>query len=149
MKLNELIEWYENLSLERLAEIQGLYQEAARFRDPFNNVIGQGAIEGIFRHMFETTQHPRFQVVDKQTEGQVAWLCWIFSFELKDRSIRIEGASRLVFASDGRVSEHRDYWDAADLFLQLPLLGTMVRQLKKRFSASVETLGRVNRKHER
>lgn len=149
MKLIELVEWYENLAPQRLVEIGDLYQEAARFRDPFNDVVGQKAIENIFRHMFETTENPRFEVVDKQTEGQVVWLSWIFSFELKERELRIEGASRLVFASDGRVSEHRDYWDAADLFLQLPLLGTMVRQLKKRFSASVETLGRVNRKNER
>jgi limonene-1,2-epoxide hydrolase len=149
MKLNEVIDWYEHLSPERLGEIDRLYQETATFRDPFNHVSGQAAIENIFRHMFVTTEHPRFNVIDKASDANCAWLRWRFHFGLKGRSMAIEGASRLVFGEDGRVVDHRDYWDATDLFLQLPLLGTMVRLLKKRFSACVSNLGQESRKNER
>ncbi len=135
MKLQELIAWYEQLTPERLDEIGRLYQEAATFRDPFNDVCGQAEIENIFRHMFATTERPRFEVVDWQTEGNITWLRWNFRFILKGRPIAVEGTSRLIFGEDGRVADHRDYWDATDLFLQLPLLGTMVRHLKRRLSA--------------
>ena len=135
MKLAELIEWYEHLSPERLDRIAGLYEEMASFRDPFNHVVGQAAIEAIFRHMFETTEDPRFIVLDSAVEANRAWLRWEFSFGLRGRAMLIEGSSRLVFGRDGRVADHRDYWDASDLFLQLPVLGTMTGYLKKRFSA--------------
>ena len=134
MKLKDLIEWYEHLSPERLDRVTELYHEAASFRDPFNDVVGHNAIEAIFRHMFETTEDPRFKVIDKQVDGNVAWLRWEFIFGLKGRVMLIEGSSRLAFGADGRVADHRDYWDATDLFIQLPLLGTMAGYLKKRFS---------------
>ncbi|MGD8909668.1 MAG: nuclear transport factor 2 family protein [Chromatiales bacterium] len=140
MKLNELVEWYEQLTPDRLAEIDRLYQDEATFRDPFNNVSGRRAIEAIFRHMFETTETPRFEMIDRQTRGDIAWLRWIFKCRLKGRPIAIDGASRLIFGEDGRVAEHRDYWDATDLFLQLPLLGTMIHFLKQRLSVPESTL---------
>jgi limonene-1,2-epoxide hydrolase len=141
MKLNELIQWYEQLTPDRLSEIDYFYQEEAAFRDPFNDVSGQRAIEAIFRHMFETTENPRFEIIDHQTTDHITWLSWIFKCRLKGRRIVIDGASRLIFGKDGRVTEHRDYWDATDLFVPLPLLGTMVHHLKQRLSVSTSTPG--------
>ena len=44
----------------------------------------------------------------------------------------IRGATHLRFAADGRVSFHRDYWDAAEeLYEKLPLLGSLMRGLKR------------------
>ena len=46
---------------------------------------------------------------------------------------RIHGTSHIRFAADGRVQYHRDYWDAAgELYEQLPLVGLLMRFLKKR-----------------
>lgn len=149
MKLDALIRWYEELTPERLNEIEQLYQEGATFRDPFNTVRGQPAVAAIFRHMFHTTEAPRFTVTDRQIEGPKVWLCWLFECRLRGRRICVEGVSRLLFGEDGRVAEHRDYWDATDLFQQLPLLGTMVRLLKKRLSAPASRLGGENNSNER
>jgi hypothetical protein len=45
----------------------------------------------------------------------------------------IRGGSHLRLASDGRVEDHRDYWDAAEeLYQKLPVLGGLMRWLKKR-----------------
>jgi hypothetical protein len=66
MKLDALIHWYERLTPARLGEIDQLYHEGASFRDPFNDVQGQPAIEAIFRHMFNTTGDPRFEVTDRR-----------------------------------------------------------------------------------
>jgi steroid Delta-isomerase len=149
MKLDALIHWYERLTPARLGEIDQLYHEGASFRDPFNDVQGQPAIEAIFQHMFKTTGDPRFEVTDRQTDGNIAWLSWMFTCRMSGRQIAIEGASRLVFGQDGRVVEHRDYWDAAELFLQLPLLGTMVKFLKKRLSVPASSPGGENYGNER
>jgi len=49
----------------------------------------------------------------------------------------IEGASHLLFNEAGLVVEHRDYWDSSEELLQkLPVIGALLRWLKKRFAAS-------------
>jgi hypothetical protein len=43
----------------------------------------------------------------------------------------------LEFNAQGLVALHRDYWDAAEeLYEQLPLLGTVLRGVKKRLRAN-------------
>ena len=45
----------------------------------------------------------------------------------------MRGASHLRFAPDGRVADHRDYWDAAEeLYEKLPVVGGVMRWLKRR-----------------
>ena len=48
----------------------------------------------------------------------------------------MRGASHLVLAADGRIAVHRDYWDVAEeLYEKLPLLGALMRWLKRRVNA--------------
>ena len=45
----------------------------------------------------------------------------------------IVGATRLRFDAQGRVAEHRDYWDAAqELYEKLPLIGSVLRAIRRR-----------------
>ncbi len=141
MKLEPLIDWYQGLTPGRLDEIGTLYTELAEFQDPFNKVQGVPAIRGIFQHMFDTTESPAFEVLDRQIDGAIVWLTWRFSFGLKGRAITVEGTSRLHFGRDGRVDSHRDYWDALDIFQQLPLLSTIVTLMKRRLAAPLDGPG--------
>ena len=131
MKLDALVRWYETLTPETVPQLGDLYHERARFRDPFNDVRGHAAIAAIFRHMFNTTEQPLFRITDRQRQGRTAWVSWVFDFGLRGRAMRIEGVSRLDFGDDGRVIEHRDYWDATELFEAFPLVGTILRHLKR------------------
>jgi hypothetical protein len=52
-------------------------------------------------------------------------------FDRREQCIR--GATHLRFAADGRIAMHRDYWDAAEeLYEKLPVVGTLMRWLKRR-----------------
>jgi hypothetical protein len=45
----------------------------------------------------------------------------------------VRGSTHLRFAPDGRITMHRDYWDVAEeLYEKLPLIGTLMRWLKRR-----------------
>ena len=136
VKLDELIDWYQTLTPETVPGIKRIYHEQAHFRDPFNDVRGQQAIANIFQHMFETTENPVFRISASQCNGKTAWVSWVFDFSLRGKPVSIDGVTRLDFAADGRVAEHRDYWDTADLFVQLPLLGALMRSLRKRLCAT-------------
>ena len=134
-RLDALLAWYATLAPQDLGAIPQLYTEQARFKDPFNEVSGHAAIHRIFAHMFETTERPRFEIVEQGLHGHAAFVTWRFHFGLRGRLYRIDGASHLHFAPDGRVADHRDYWDPAEeLWQKLPLLGPPVRWLRRRFT---------------
>jgi steroid Delta-isomerase len=86
--------------------------------------------------MFEALDGPRFVVRDIVVERDQCFLTWDFSFRTRrfDRAAQtVRGSSHLVLAADGRISVHRDYWDAAEeLYEKLPLLGTLMRWLRRR-----------------
>ena len=59
-------------------------------------------------------------------------MTWRFDCVIRGRLWQIEGSTHLVFGADGRVVEHRDYWDAAEqLYEKLPLIGGVLRLLKR------------------
>lgn len=130
--LQPLLGWYARLTPASLAEIDNFYAADAHFRDPFNDVCGVASIRAIFEHMFTVTQAPRFVFVEQLQQGNQAFVTWRFDCEIKRRLWQIEGSTYLVFGVDGRVVEHRDYWDAAEqLYEKLPLIGGVLRLLKR------------------
>ncbi len=133
-----VIHFYETLTPASLSQLEALYTHDARFKDPFNHVQGLKAIERVFSHMFETLNAPRFEVLSADTVEDHAWLTWDFIIQRPGKKEwRIHGATRLTYASDGRITQHRDYWDPAEeLYARLPLLGPLVRWLTRRLSAS-------------
>ncbi|MGQ0598140.1 nuclear transport factor 2 family protein [Aquabacterium sp.] len=130
-----IVAFFENLKEEDLSELARLYAREARFKDPFNEVQGLLAIDAIFQHMFQTLDLPHFVVKERMAQGQQAFLTWDFRFRFKGQPNwqTIHGATRLQFDAQGLVVEHRDYWDAAEeLYEKLPVLGTLLRWLKRR-----------------
>jgi hypothetical protein len=136
-QLDALLDWYATLAPATLSRLPEFYGANARFKDPFNEVQGVAAIARIFSHMFETTDDPRFVIVERIAQGTQGFATWRFEFGLKGQQYTVLGASHLVFDAHGLVLEHRDYWDAAEeLWQKLPLIGPPVRWLRGRFRAA-------------
>jgi steroid Delta-isomerase len=132
-----VVAFFETLTPADVRRLSDLYAADARFKDPFNQVQGLGAIEGVFDHMFRALDAPRFVVRDIVAEGDQAFLTWDFLFRFRrfarDKEQVVRGASQLVFGADGRITLHRDYWDAAEeLYEKLPAVGALMRWLKRR-----------------
>lgn len=131
-----IVRFYETLAPDTLDQLAGLYAADARFKDPFNDVVGIAAIAGIFKHMFTTVEAPRFEVTTRLLTGREAMLGWDFHLRLRGRPVVIHGVTHLSFDTDGLVCLHRDYWDPAEeLYEHLPLLGSLMRWLKKRLAS--------------
>ena len=131
-----IVRFYETLAPETLDQLPGLYAADARFKDPFNDVVGIAAIAGIFRHMFTTVEAPRFEVTTRILTGREAMLGWDFHLRLRGRPVLIRGVTHLSFDTDGLVCLHRDYWDAAEeLYERLPIIGGLMRWLKRRLAS--------------
>jgi ketosteroid isomerase-like protein len=135
--VQRLVQFFEQLQPQDLARLSELYAADARFKDPFNEVQGLAAIENIFAHMFEALDAPHFIVTERIVQGTQCFLVWDFRFRFRrfDRESwqTVRGGTHLVFNDDGRVTLHRDYWDAAEeLYEKLPLVGGLMRWLKRR-----------------
>lgn len=135
--ITRVVAFFETLTPASLATLPSLYAADARFKDPFNDVRGVPAISGIFAHMFETLESPRFVVRERIVQGKQCFLTWEFRFYFRrfkqGEEQVILGGSHLVFDDTGLVTLHRDYWDAAEeLYEKLPVVGAVMRWLKNR-----------------
>ena len=136
MKLDALIQFYNDFSPASVARFPEFYSADAWFKDPFNEVRGIAAIQHIFTHMFGQVAEPRFVVTEQVIDANGAMLVWEFFFRMKlwrEGKIQvIRGVSHLKLNAEGKVFYHRDYWDAAEeLYEKLPLIGSVFRLFHK------------------
>ncbi len=136
-RVARIVTMFERLAREDLPRLSEIYADEVCFKDPFNEVVGLASVQRIFGHMFDTLEAPRFVVRDIALDGEQCFLTWDFVFQMKrfdTHSVQtVRGCSQLKLAADGRIAEHRDYWDAAEeLYEKLPLLGALMRWLRRR-----------------
>lgn len=143
MKIDSTVKTYadffESISQETPFEAyEELFDEKVYFEDPFQKVIGLSKVYNIFQHMFKTLHDPRFIVDEIVCDDQCAYLRWTFSYQ-RNPKYKIEkftGVSRVQFLETGKVLSHVDYWDAAEnIYEKVPLLGSILRLIKKRIRA--------------
>ena len=132
--LHRIARVFEQLRVDQLDVLAQVYAPQATFQDPFNRVQGLPAITAQFAHMYAKLHAPRF-VVNEVTSAQnhVGWITWDFHFALRKGASAqvVAGATRFVLDEQGLVIDHRDYWDACDFYATVPLLGAVVRRLKR------------------
>ena len=138
--VDRIVEVFQTLTPARVDALDAVYAPQARFKDPFNDVQGLPEIQRIFRHMFVSLENPRFVITERIVQGGQCFLTWEFRFCFRrfkqGQAQCILGGSHLVLDEAGRITLHRDYWDAAEeLYEKLPLLGGLMRWLKARANA--------------
>ncbi len=137
MRLDDLGNFFETLTPQSLDRFPEFYAANAWFKDPFNEVRGVDAIRRIFEHMFRQVENPRFVVTERLAEAGRAMLVWEFPVSRRGAPQIIRGVSHLCFDAEDRVVMHRDYWDTAEeLYMTLPVIGWLMRRLRKALSAS-------------
>ena len=138
--LDRLIAFYHDLTPAHLERFAEFYSADAYFKDPFNEVRGVAAIQAIFKHMFRQVDQPRFVVTEQVADAGGVMLVWEFCYRVRmwgrGETQIMRGVSHLKFDAEGKVCYHRDYWDAAEeLYGKLPVLGGMMRCLRRVFAA--------------
>ena len=130
--VSRYLQTFTTLQADKLEGLAEIFAADARFKDPFNDVRGVAAITRIFAHMFATTQHSRFMIVDHALAGDTLFIRWDYHFQtLKGESWEIPGTSVVQFNAEGLAVEHVDYWDPAEhIYSKLPVLGWVMRWLR-------------------
>jgi steroid delta-isomerase len=139
--LRRYVDFFEDLSPERLGHLSDVMTEDVHFVDPFNDVTGCDKVRLVFEHMFRTLDAPKFSVTHaasisgQEPSGLLRWELHAIENFGKRKPLRIVGMSEVHIAADGRIREHIDHWDAGQQFYErIPLLGWLLRRVRASMS---------------
>jgi hypothetical protein len=113
---------------------RALYADDVHFQDPTQEHQGIAAYlkaqEGLLRRCDDLSLVPGALAI----EGNVAFIEWQMGLKIKGIEFIYPGASRLLLNGEGKICDHRDYFDfVAPTFGPVPVLGSFVRWLYSRF----------------
>lgn len=128
--------FYDEFSPAWIARLEELYAPGFVFADPFHAVTGDFAtLRTYFTRVLTALAETRFIVEDVATGEDGAYVRWRWEWRRKpgDDLHVVPGVTHLRFAADGRITHHRDLFDAAGGFYEtLPVVGAMLRAIKRR-----------------
>ena len=110
--------------------IQRYYRPDVRFQDPIQQLQGRDAFIEMTRRLVERCQELRATVHHAAGNDGVIFLQWTMEMKLGPTPLTpIEGTTKLVLDDEGRVAEHRDYFDFwGDSLAAMPLVGVAYRR---------------------
>lgn len=126
---------YGRLNAQSLELLNDLYGDDVEFQDPFHRIRGLPALRRYFSELYAGVESCSFEFQEEIMHGNHAALLWTMRMihpRLNGGAPVIVPGSTVIRFRD-RVTYHRDYFDAgAMLYEQLPLIGTIVRMIKRR-----------------
>jgi hypothetical protein len=115
---------------------RAVYDENVHFQDPTQERHGLNAYivaqEGLMQRCDDVFLEPAAVAIS----GDTAFVEWTTGLKIKGIEFVYPGTTRLRFGADGKIVEHRDYFDfVGPTFAPVPLVGGFVRWLYGRFVA--------------
>lgn len=139
MKVKNYTQFFETIKQSTpLEEYKKIFHPQAKFKDPFNEVIGVEKIYAIFQDMYKKLDDPKFTVKEAIGENNVVYLQWEFSFYFKkeDTKNSFTGVSRVEFNDNEEAISHIDYWDSGEnVYEKIPFLSFFIKLIKKKINA--------------
>lgn len=114
------------------------YHSDIEFQDPFHTVSGLPALNHYFMSLYQNVKRIEFEFHQHWLNEQGFVLSWTMQFQHPrinaGHQVSVEGISQLTI-QDGVIIGHRDFFDGGQLLYEhIPLLGKVIRALKKRMS---------------
>jgi hypothetical protein len=115
---------------------RAVYDEEVHFTDPTQERQGLEAYivaqQGLLQRCDDVLLVPGAVALS----GDTAFVEWTMGLKIQGIEFLYPGTSRLRFGADGRIIDHRDYFDfVGPTFTPVPLVGCFVRWLYGRFVA--------------
>jgi hypothetical protein len=135
--LDRFCDFYRSFDQRPLSELATIYHADIEFQDPAHKVSGIVDLQAYFARSMQQVTSCRFdieQVSELDGEAYVRWSMHLSHPQLNaGQSVTVPGVSHLRFAET--IHWHRDYFDlGAMLYEQLPLLGRIIRAIKRRLA---------------
>ena len=129
--------FYRVFSLETVRKsVRNIYADGVYFRDGYREVEGLDNLEAYFLKSAETVQECTFDIQDISVhEGNYyfRWIMHLTTKRWKDEPIAAVGMSHVRFDTEGRIIFHQDYWDTSIIYEKVPVMGWVIRWIRKQF----------------
>ena len=110
------------------------YQENVHFIDPTQETYGIDSYIKAQEKLIKRCDDISLETHAICIDGEVGFVEWTMGLKIMGKEFIYPGTTRLIFAKNGLINEHRDYFDfCGSTFGPLPILGPFIRWLYARF----------------
>jgi len=129
---------YQGLDKNNLGQLGVVYDDNINFIDALHNLKGLDQLSAYFSHLYAHLLYCNFTIEEVIKEEGKASIIWTMQYAHpkinKGKPILVNGCSHLKF--NEKIYYHRDFLDMGQmLYEQLPLLGGLIRVVKKRVAS--------------
>lgn len=135
--VERFVSFYRVFSVENIrGSVRTIYADDAYFRDGYREVQGLDAIEAYFLKSAETVQECTFDIQDIAVNEGNYYFRWVMDLTTKrwkDDPVKTVGMSHVRFDKEGLIAFHQDYWDTSVIYEKVPVMGSVIRWIRKQF----------------
>lgn len=125
----------ENLSPDRLNDLEQYLADDLQFSDPFNCLHSKKSFIVLMEDMYARLDNVEFDVHSILEHERQGYLHWTYSASSSVTGrFSIQGVSRVEVNEAGQITLHEDYWDGSQLMQTLPLLGRVVAWVRRKLA---------------
>lgn len=128
--------FYQDVKHPQLDKIDEIYTEDVLFKDPVHELRSAEKLHAYLSEMSVNVHSGRFEYLDQIVSDNTAYIKWNMHFKhpkLGSKTITVRGISQVQF--NERIYFHEDVYDLGELIYEhVPLLGSVVKSLKKRLA---------------
>ena len=129
---DKFIRLLKNYGPEALQELTSVYADDVKYEDPINNSKDLPHLKLILEDLLKVFEGVRFESIHSVHDDEFAFVSWEMHYKFRKKHYQIDGISRLRFNNSGRITEHKDYWDASfPLYGTFPVIGSIMKLIKK------------------
>tara|TARA_B100000212_G_scaffold278392_1_gene218040 strand:- start:118 stop:549 length:432 start_codon:yes stop_codon:yes gene_type:complete len=110
------------------------YEDDVIFIDPTQEISGLVAYIEAQDKLIKRCDDVFLETKSIAINGEVGFVEWILGLKIMKKEFIYPGTTKLVFAENGKIKEHRDYFDfCGPTFGPVPILGSFIRWLYSLF----------------
>ena len=115
---------------------KAIYAKEVHFIDPTQERYGIDAYILAQNNLIQRCEDIYLEPLAIVINNETAFVEWKMGLRIQGIEFIYPGATRMTFGNDGKIIEHRDYFDfVGPTFGPIPILGNFIRWLYKRFVA--------------
>ena len=132
--LEELFNKPYKVSAPNKAKWSKFYDENVVFIDPTQEKIGLNSYIEVQEKLIKRCDDVYLKSHNISITNNFGFIEWTLGLKILGKEFIYPGVTRLVFGDNGKIKEHRDYFDfCGPTFGPVPILGSFIRWLYKVF----------------
>jgi len=131
--------FFDQLNAQNMHLVDQFYDEKVHFQDPVHSLKGAKAVKSYYERLYQNVQSIRFvygKGIEAEDTVSLPWAMHLKTAALNSgKEMTVDGVSIIRFNAEGKVIEHRDYFDMGEfVYERLPILKSLIRYIKGRLA---------------